>query len=170
MAPSPFAVRTSAVCLAGQCHGISYTPDRRYTTDLENEGLVLAVQSLSLAGSSLASKALTCPPSLGTGVNGASSLVNSSRLSMQLAAEEVAGARLPYQITGYSRHGLNQAISRDGVGVAPGAILDAFNNPLSLSGQTGGRFLLTGSNAKLVVNSDGKIITTWATRTSGVRK
>ena len=56
---------------------------------------------------------------------------------MQLKAEQVAGARLPSNITGYSRHGLNQAISRDDVGVAPGAILDAVKNPLSITGQSG---------------------------------
>jgi hypothetical protein len=50
-------------------------------------------------------------------------------LRAQLAAEEVAGARLPQAITGYARHGLNQAISREGVGVSTRAILDAFKNP-----------------------------------------
>jgi hypothetical protein len=39
-----------------------------------------------------------------------------------------AGARLPQAITGYTRHGLNQAISRDGVGVSTRAIMDAFKN------------------------------------------
>jgi hypothetical protein len=33
-------------------------------------------------------------------------------------------------INGYTRHGLNQAISRDGVGVSPSAILDAVKIPL----------------------------------------
>lgn len=36
---------------------------------------------------------------------------------------------LPTKITGYTEHGLNQALSRDGVGVAPSAILDTINNP-----------------------------------------
>lgn len=66
-------------------------------------------------------------------------------------------------------HGLNQAISRDGVGVAPGAILDAVRNPLSITGQSGGRFMMTGKDAVVIVNHQGKVITTWATNAAGVR-
>lgn len=99
----------------------------------------------------------------------ASSLVNAARLRMQLKAEELAGTRLPSEISGYSRHGLNQAISRDGVGVAPSAILDAFKNPLNITGQSGGRFMMTGKDAVVVVNQDGKVITTWVTNAAGVR-
>ncbi len=99
----------------------------------------------------------------------ASSLANAALLRMQLKAESVAGALLPSKITGYSRHGLNQAISRDGVGVAPGAILDAVRNPLSITGQSGGRFMMTGKDAVVIVNHQGKVITTWATNAAGVR-
>ncbi|MDX2205430.1 MAG: hypothetical protein NW223_21960 [Hyphomicrobiaceae bacterium] len=88
---------------------------------------------------------------------------------MQLKAEEIAGARLPSEITGYSRHGLNQAISRDGVGVAPGAILDAVENPLNIAGQSGELFMLTGKNAVVIVNGQGKVITTWAKNAAGFR-
>ncbi|OUM03384.1 hypothetical protein A8M77_06965 [Variovorax sp. JS1663] len=100
----------------------------------------------------------------------ASSLANAARLRMQLKAEEVAGVPLPVEITGYSRHGLNQAISRDGAGVSPDAILDAFKNPISITGQSGGRFMLTGKDAVVVVNGQGRVITTWATGASGVRQ
>tara|TARA_B110001454_G_scaffold211813_1_gene227911 strand:- start:1664 stop:2218 length:555 start_codon:yes stop_codon:yes gene_type:complete len=103
------------------------------------------------------------------GAGEASSLANSALLKMQLRAEEIAGARLPAEVSGYSRHGLNQAISRDGVGVAPGAILDAFNNPLAITGQSGGRFMMTGKDAVVIVNDQGKVITTWATNAAGVR-
>ncbi|RUD93116.1 hypothetical protein IPC1228_31485 [Pseudomonas aeruginosa] len=72
-------------------------------------------------------------------------------------------------MTGYSKHGLNQAISRDGVGVAPQAITDAVSNPIKISGQSGGRFVFTGKNAVVVVNSQGKVITTWATSSAGTR-
>jgi len=67
------------------------------------------------------------------------------------------------------RHGLNQAISREGVGVSTRAILDAFKNPLSITGQSGGRFVLTGRDAVVVVNAEGQLISTWATGSAGFR-
>jgi hypothetical protein len=88
---------------------------------------------------------------------------------MQLAAEEVAGTGLPQQITGYTKHGIEQAIGRDGVGVAARAILDAFKSPLKIIGQAGWRFQFTGQNAVVVLNAEGKVVTTWATNAAGVR-
>ncbi len=88
---------------------------------------------------------------------------------MQLAAEEAAGARLPGAISGFTRHGLNQAISRDGVGVASRAMLDAVKNPVSIAGQSGGRFIFNGKNATVVLNEAGSVITTWARNSAGVR-
>jgi hypothetical protein len=99
----------------------------------------------------------------------ASSAAQGALLRAQLAAEEVAGARLPQAITGYTRHGLNQAISREGVGVSPRAILDAFENPLSITGQSSGRFVLTGTDAVVIVNVEGQVIHTWATGSAGFR-
>ena len=72
-------------------------------------------------------------------------------------------------IPSYTWHGLNQAISRDGVGVAPQAILDAVNNPLQVIPQSGGRLQYVGTNATVVTNSNGQIITTWANNSSGWR-
>lgn len=100
---------------------------------------------------------------------GAQSALQGAQLRIQLTAEQAAGARMPAELTGYTKHGLNQAISRDGVGVAPHSILNAFSNPLSISGQSGGRFMLTGRDAVIVVNKEGKVITTWATNSAGVR-
>jgi hypothetical protein len=100
---------------------------------------------------------------------GGANAARAALLRMQLAAEEVAGARLPATLTGYTKHGLNQAISRDGLGVSTRAILDAFQNPLSISGQAGGAFQLVGRDAVVIVNSQGKVITTWATNSAGVR-
>lgn len=80
---------------------------------------------------------------------------------------------MPKSLTGYlpnnSYHGLDQAISRPGGGVSPQAILDAWNNPLNITGQSNGRFLMQGQNASIVVNSQGKIITTWANGSAGLR-
>lgn len=106
------------------------------------------------------------------GAGGKANAAQGALLRAQLAAEEAAGARLPTGITGYTRHGLNQAISRDGVGVAVRAIRDAFNRPLSIAGRAGERgasFTFTGKDAVVVVNGEGKVITTWATNSAGVR-
>ena len=40
--------------------------------------------------------------------------------------------RVAGKISGYTHHGLNQAISRDGVGVRPSAILDTMRNPINV--------------------------------------
>ncbi len=68
-------------------------------------------------------------------------------------------------ITGFTKHGINQAISRDGVGVATQAIMDAVKNPLKTVGQSEGRIKYIGNQATVVLNREGKVISTWA-RTS----
>ncbi|MDQ7008638.1 MAG: RHS repeat-associated core domain-containing protein, partial [Acidobacteriota bacterium] len=78
----------------------------------------------------------------------------------------VAGGR----ITGHTKHGLNQAISRDGGrGVSPRAMLDAAKNPVETVGQSGGRTKYVGKDATVVTNKDGKVITTHANNRNGVR-
>jgi len=100
---------------------------------------------------------------------GTANAAKGALLRMQLAAEEIAGARMPGQLAGYTKHGINQAISRDGVGVSTRAILDAFQNPTKIFGQAGGRFGFVGRDAVVVVNSEGQVVTTWATGSAGVR-
>ena len=74
------------------------------------------------------------------------------------------------KLTGYTRHGLNQAIGRDGgVGVAPRAILDAVKSPVEVIQQSGGRMLYVGRDAKVVLNANGQVITTWGTNSAGIR-
>jgi hypothetical protein len=73
-------------------------------------------------------------------------------------------------LTGYTRHGLNQAIGRDGgIGVAPRAILDAVKSPVEVIQQSGGRTIYVGQNANVVLNQNGQVMTTWATNSAGVR-
>jgi len=73
------------------------------------------------------------------------------------------------KITGYTRHGLNQAIGREGTGVKPGVILDAVKNPKQVVQQSGGRIKYVGSNATVVTNAEGKVITTWSHGSEGLR-
>ena len=73
------------------------------------------------------------------------------------------------QITGYTRHGLNQAISRDEVGVSTQAILDAVRNPTRVIEQANGAVQYIGQNATVILNRAGEVITTWARNVAGWR-
>ena len=61
-------------------------------------------------------------------------------------------------ITGFTRHGLNQAINR---GVSPAAMCDAVNNPIDVSERSNGTTRYTGSGAVVVLNPLGKVVTVW---------
>jgi len=76
-----------------------------------------------------------------------------------LAAE---GGGVAGKITGFTKHGLNQAISRDGVGVSSKAILDAVKSPQSIVSQGKGVVKYVGEHATVILNGAGKVITTWA--------
>jgi len=73
------------------------------------------------------------------------------------------------RITGYTRHGINQAISREGVGVSPEAILDAVRNPTGVIQQADGALQYVGKDATVILNKDGKVITTYARSSKGCR-
>jgi filamentous hemagglutinin len=65
-------------------------------------------------------------------------------------------------ITGYTKHGINRAISRDGGrGVSVKAINDAVKNPKKVTQQSGGRTKFKGKDATVITNKDGKVITTY---------
>lgn len=71
-----------------------------------------------------------------------------------------------YGITGYTEHGLAQAIGRDGgLGVSPSAILDTVKNPIKKITQVdskGEKTKYVGKQAVVVLNKEGKVITTFA--------
>jgi len=73
-----------------------------------------------------------------------------------------AGGARPGRITGYTRHGLHQAISREGVGVAVRAILDAVLHPTKVIHNPDGTIKYIGENATVILNKAGEVITTWA--------
>ena len=86
------------------------------------------------------------------------------------AAAGGAGARQGGgPITGVTKHGINQAISRDGVGVADRSILDAVKNPTQVVQQSDGRTMYVGKDATVIINAQGKVITTWANGSAGAR-
>jgi len=78
----------------------------------------------------------------------------------------VAGGR----ITGYTSHGLEQAMCRNGVGVHPKAILDAVKQPKAVIFQRSrGTIRYEGDNAVVITNLQGKIVSAWPRNRSGHR-
>ena len=69
-------------------------------------------------------------------------------------------------ITGYTKHGLNQAIGRNGVWVKPSAILDAVRNPVDVVTKIDklGRISTQyrGAQSTVVLNELGKVVSCWA--------
>ena len=71
-------------------------------------------------------------------------------------------------IKGYTKHAINNAISREGTGVATGAILEAASSGIWRA-MGDGTFRYFGKFATLVMREDGTIITLWATCSEGWR-
>ncbi|MGX5804292.1 RHS repeat-associated core domain-containing protein [Bradyrhizobium sp. Arg314] len=61
-------------------------------------------------------------------------------------------------ITGFTRHGINQAINRT---VGPAAIMDAVANPISVTPMANGTTRFTGAGAVVVLNPLGQVVTLW---------
>jgi RHS repeat-associated protein len=72
-------------------------------------------------------------------------------------------------ITGFTKHGINQAISREGSGVATRAILNTLKNPTKVIQQADGTVKVIGKDAGVVLNQAGKVITTWARNSASPR-
>lgn len=84
----------------------------------------------------------------------------------ELASDSIlaarGGAKVGGKISGYTKHGLEQAIGRHGGrGVHPKAILDAVRNPTKLIEQAGGTTKYVGKDATVILNGEGKVVTTW---------
>jgi RHS repeat-associated protein len=81
-------------------------------------------------------------------------------LTVEMAPK--GGGKVGGKITGYTDHGLKQAIGRDGGrGVHPEAILDAVRNPTKVVEQAGGTTKYIGEQGTVILNSEGKVVTTW---------
>ena len=76
----------------------------------------------------------------------------------------------PTQITGFTKHGINNAISKNGHGVNERALLDTIKNPNKIVPQAfRSKFKFVGKDAVVVLNKTGKVITTWAKHRTGWR-
>jgi RHS repeat-associated protein len=72
-------------------------------------------------------------------------------------------------LTGFTKHGINSAISHDGVGVSVRAILNTLQNPVKVIAQSEGRLKVVGKEAVVVLNRAGKVITAWARNNGATR-
>ena len=79
------------------------------------------------------------------------------------------------KITGWTKHGTDQALGRDGgLGVSNDAIQDAVNNPTQVNPQApkpgyGPTTEYVGKDATVILNQDGKVVTAWGTNSNGLR-
>ncbi len=78
-------------------------------------------------------------------------------------------SKLKIVIKGFTKHGINSAISHDGVGVSSKAMLDAVKNPMKVVNQADGAVKYVGKNATVILNKAGEVITTWARNSAGTR-
>ncbi|MEI7265336.1 RHS repeat-associated core domain-containing protein, partial [Pectobacterium carotovorum] len=66
------------------------------------------------------------------------------------------------KITGYTKHGLNQAVGRNGgKGVNAKDMLDAVKNPKKVVENANGTTRYQGKRATVVLNQEGKVVTTF---------
>ena len=80
------------------------------------------------------------------------------------------GLLIDDEITGWTKHGTEQAIGRNsGIGVSNSTISDAVKNPTQVVPQAGGTTKYIGKDATVVLNPDGKVVTTWANSSAGTR-
>ena len=91
----------------------------------------------------------------------------STAVNKASVAKSVSGSKkIANTVTGYTKHGLNQAIGRNGVGVKPSAILDTVRNPVSVVRKIDnlGRISTQyrGTQSTVVLNEIGKIVSCWA--------
>jgi RHS repeat-associated protein len=103
-------------------------------------------------------------------LSGAAALRAAPSLVPLLTNETGAVGRVVVRrITGYTRHGLNQAISREGTGVSVRAILDAVRNPQRIVARSGGIIEYIGEAARVRLNEAGQVVTVIARGVRGFR-
>ena len=74
------------------------------------------------------------------------------------------------KVKGYTDHGRQQALIREGRGVDPKVTLDAANNPIKTTLQSGGKTKYSGKNGSTVLNDKGDVVTTFGSSRHKVNK
>ncbi|CAI1766811.1 Filamentous hemagglutinin [Serratia quinivorans] len=151
--------------------------EKDYDTAMQLHGIASALAGAKLAADVGGGPGKGIPalkPDFGKGTTGAESAFSGARLNMQLAAEQASGAKAPIKITSFSQHALEQIAGRDGgIGISQSALNSAWSNPLKIDyvpSKYGPTFRYTGSDAVIVVNAEGKVVTGWAKSSLGTAK
>ena len=101
---------------------------------------------------------------------GAQQVVKKSAVQQpKKVVQKAVPKKIALPIRGYTRHGLNQVISRNNHGVSVRAINEAVRRPQSIIKQPAGKTRYNGRDAVVILNKQGKIITTWAKNKNGRR-
>lgn len=140
----------------------------------------LANMSLAVTGGVLGASALATGGSGSTDNNNTNNNKNNNDISKgtsgtnyEVLENETINRTVGDKITGYTKHGLNQAIGRDGgKGVSPEAILDTVRNPKDIITQNssyGPTYKYISDKAVVVLNEEGKVVTTYAKGSQWIR-
>jgi hypothetical protein len=92
--------------------------------------------------------------------------------AMRAEVENGCGVKMPENLVGYTRHGVDRALFRDNVGVSPQSILDTWNNPIKVKfkvDNSGKSFKIYGKDSTIVVNPQGEVVSCWAKGKEGHR-
>lgn len=105
------------------------------------------------------------------GALGATNKADDVARAADSATDAARVANPPTEVSGWTRHGREQAMSRDGGrGVTDEAVHDAVANPVrSPELQPNGTFRYEGEDATVFLNSSGDVVTTWANGRKGLR-
>jgi hypothetical protein len=99
-------------------------------------------------------------------------ITNKINPTMRAEVEKGCGVKMPENLVGYTKHGIDRALFKDNVGVSPQSILDTWNNPKKIKfkvDEQGGNFKIHGQTSVIVINPKGKVITCWPTCKEGHR-
>jgi hypothetical protein len=91
---------------------------------------------------------------------------------MRAEVENDCGVKMPENLVGYTKHGMDRALFKDEVGVSSQSILDTWNNPVKIKfemDEYGGKFNIFGEKSMIAVNKNGEVITTRASTKQGYR-
>lgn len=78
-------------------------------------------------------------------------------------------------VTGFTRHGLQQVMLRNGVGVAPKAMVNTLRNPnwakstSTIVGKNAGTTKYVGKDAVVILNKQNQIVSAWARNSASTR-
>lgn len=95
-------------------------------------------------------------------VNNVINKANNTQKTVQKVNNVQKTTSTTQKVTGHTKHGLNQSISRNGgKGVSVKAKSDAIKTPQKVTSQSNGTTKYKGKDATVIVNKDKKVVTTF---------